>query len=443
MSLYKKFSIIIPASKDEKDFSLLSKLKDRFSGHEIILALDSENQLTLDELHKINLNINKLVKVEHSSRAKSLNAGANKAENDYLWFLHIDSQIDKIQKEDLQKLQKKQLGYFKLAFDNKKNNINAAGANFRSKNFDLPFGDQSFLINKNLFNLIGKFDENLKEGEDHKFIWEAKSLGVEVKEITREIITSSRKYDEHSFLQTIKTVFKTFTQAKKFKKKEIENIFCFFMKDPRSKDSKTRLRDTLKDHELVDQFNLHCLQIVKANILELAKNDENKIVIINNSTSNDYLYELGLSKFSILNIYFDEVNKSMQEVYNLCASFGKKIILSGSDIPELNVHHFKDSINYLNKFDSFIIPTNDGGYCCFSTKLKNLENTFVRNDYNSNEAMNNLIKYMYNIKKNDEALIDVDTLSDLQSMYEELKSKNKLTKEQSDLIQFIDKRKYA
>ena len=60
------------------------------------------------------------------------------------------------------KLQKKQLGYFKLAFDNKKNNINAAGANFRSKNFDLPFGDQSFLINKNLFNLVGKFDENLK-----------------------------------------------------------------------------------------------------------------------------------------------------------------------------------------------------------------------------------------------------------------------------------------
>ena len=57
MSLYKKFSIIIPASKDEKDFSLISKLKDRFSGHEIILALDSENQLTLDELHEINLKL--------------------------------------------------------------------------------------------------------------------------------------------------------------------------------------------------------------------------------------------------------------------------------------------------------------------------------------------------------------------------------------------------
>ena len=106
-------------------------------------------------------------------------------ENDYLWFLHIDSQINKIEKEDLDRLQKKQLGYFRLSFDEKKNNINAKGANFRSKNFNLPFGDQSFLIHKNLFNLIGRFDENLIEGEDHKFIWNAKSLGIEIKQIAR------------------------------------------------------------------------------------------------------------------------------------------------------------------------------------------------------------------------------------------------------------------
>ena len=49
------------------------------------------------------------------------------------------------------------------------------------------------------------------------------------------------------------------TQARKFKQKKIENIFCFFMKDPKSKDSKTRLRETLKDQGLVDQFNIHCL----------------------------------------------------------------------------------------------------------------------------------------------------------------------------------------
>ena len=154
MVINKKFSIIVIASKEEKDFSLLSKLKNKFSGHEIILSIDADIQLPIDTLNEINLNINKLIKVPNSTRGKSLNAGAFKSENDYLWFLHLDSQIERIEKEDLERLQKRQLGYFKLSFDNKRNSINAKGANFRSKNFALPFGDQSFLINKNLLQNI-------------------------------------------------------------------------------------------------------------------------------------------------------------------------------------------------------------------------------------------------------------------------------------------------
>ena len=75
MSLNKKYSIIVIASKDEKDFSLLSKLKNKFSGHEIILSIDADNQISIETLNEINLNINKLVKVPNSTRAKSLNAG--------------------------------------------------------------------------------------------------------------------------------------------------------------------------------------------------------------------------------------------------------------------------------------------------------------------------------------------------------------------------------
>ncbi len=442
MALHKKYSIIVIASKEEKDFSLLKKLKNKFSGHEIILCLDEANELSIEDLNEINLNINKLVKVPQSTRGKSLNAGALKAENDYLWFLHIDSQIDKIERDDLDRLQKKQLGYFKLAFDNKKNTINATGANFRSKNFDLPFGDQSFLIHKNLFNLIGCFDETLKEGEDHKFVWDAKALGVEIKEITREIITSARKYEENSIWQTVKTVFKTVTQANKFKQTRIKNIYCFFTKDPRSKDSKTRLRDTLKDQKLVDQFNLHCLKIVRANILSLDR-DENKIVIINNSPNNEYLKELSLEKYSVLNIQEENIGRSMQEAYDICAPFAENIILSGSDIPELISNHLKDSVKHLKNFDSYIIGTKDGGFCCFSTKLKNLEGSFSRINYSSNQVLNDFIKYLYNTKKSEFTLVDVDTLTDLQSMYEELKDKSSVTKEQKDLIEFIDKRKYS
>ena len=112
MLLHKKFSIIVIASKSENDFSLLTKLKNKFAGHEIILSIDSENELSIETLNEINLNINKLVKISNSTRAKSLNAGALKAENDYLWFLHIDSKIDKIEKNDLDRLQKKTVRLF-------------------------------------------------------------------------------------------------------------------------------------------------------------------------------------------------------------------------------------------------------------------------------------------------------------------------------------------
>ena len=93
------------SSTTERDVEKV--LKQNFSQHEIILVLDQEHELSIEELNDINLNINKLVKVTNSNRGKALNAGALKAENHYLWFLHIDSQINKkntVEKNQLQKL---------------------------------------------------------------------------------------------------------------------------------------------------------------------------------------------------------------------------------------------------------------------------------------------------------------------------------------------------
>lgn len=439
----KKFSIIIPVSKNERDFSLIKNIKSRFYDYEIILCIDDQNNLSEETLSEINNNANKIIKIDNSTRGKSLNAGALRAENDYLWFLHIDSKIDNIAADDLDKLKDNQLGYFKLSFDSKINQINASGANFRSKNFDLPFGDQSFLIKKNLFNLIGRFDETLKEGEDHKFVWDAKSLGVEIKEISKHIVSSARKYENKSFWQTIKTLFKTAIQAKEFKQNRIKNIFCFFMKDPFSKDSKTRLRRTLNNTQLVDTFNLHCLKIVKANIDEVNANDENKIVIINNSSNADYLETLGLNQYSIINLNFDDVGKSMQATYDLCSEFTDNIVLVGSDIPELVTQHLNLAVKELKNYDSFFIPTNDNGFCCFSTKLKTLSHFFTRINYKSEHVLDELTKNLYNYKKSDDTLIDVDTLNDLQNMYSNLANNKTINKYQKELINFIDKRKYS
>ena len=64
-------------------------------------------------------------------------------------------------------------------------------------------------------------------------------------------------------------------------------------------------------------------------------------------------------------------------------------------------------------------------------------------NYSTDHVLDDFIRYQYNTKKSEFKFVDVDTLDDLQSMYENLKDTSNLTEEQSNLIQFIDKRKYA
>ena len=86
----------------------------------------------------------------------------------------------------------------------------------------------------------------------------------------------------------------------------------------------------------------------------------------------------------------------------------------------------KNSIKHLGNFDSYIIGTEDGGFCCFATKLKNLENVFSRVNYSTDHVLDDFIRYQYNTKKSEFKFVDVDTLDDLQSMYENLKDTSKL-----------------
>ena len=56
-------------------------------------------------------------------------------------------------------------------------NLNAIGANVRSRFFNIPFGDQSFLIKRRLFR-YGPYDPKTIYGEDHDFIWKLKKQTI-------------------------------------------------------------------------------------------------------------------------------------------------------------------------------------------------------------------------------------------------------------------------
>ncbi len=139
------------------------------------------------------------------SRARSLNKGAEKATRPFIWFLHADSQLsfdnfDKLESE----LQEKpdHLHFFALAFDEKGPwFLNALGANFRSRSFGVPFGDQGFCLSKKNFQRAGRYNEDLNDAEDLMFLWQVRHAGLGLNFLNSTLKTSARKYKKQGWLR--------------------------------------------------------------------------------------------------------------------------------------------------------------------------------------------------------------------------------------------------
>jgi hypothetical protein len=182
--MFDQVSIIIPVHKQETQLeTLLSDLSPIQNQAEILVCSEG-------------------------SRAKSLNAGASLTQRPILWFLHADSRITTRNLEGLIKaLQCKPnaLHYFDLAIDTNGYSLfrlNAWSANWRSRIFGVPFGDQGFCISRNMFEKIGGYPENLAYGEDLKFVWKARQNGIHLNRIPVPLMTSGRRYSMHGWLRT-------------------------------------------------------------------------------------------------------------------------------------------------------------------------------------------------------------------------------------------------
>ena len=139
------------------------------------------------------------------SRAKSLNAGAAKARNPFLWFLHADSRVSSKNIKDLTRALARRsnaLHYFDLAYEEGGLvTLNAWGANIRSRLFGIPYGDQGFCVSKTLFEKIGDYPEDVPYGEDLLFVRKAKKAGIKLNRIPSKLETSARKYYQHGWLK--------------------------------------------------------------------------------------------------------------------------------------------------------------------------------------------------------------------------------------------------
>ena len=187
------------------------------------MALSSEN---IDDSETIlNQENIKFTRCSKKGRAVQMNRAADLSVGSILVFLHADVRPPKSFLTDIMNTLDNghDAGFFSYRFD-KKSFFLRINASFTSKNgIFTGGGDQCLFIKKEVFDNLGRFDENQVLMEDFEFFERMKKNGVRYKIIKNDLIVSARKYRNNSYLRVnlsnmlLVLLFKVGYPAKKLK----------------------------------------------------------------------------------------------------------------------------------------------------------------------------------------------------------------------------------
>ncbi|MES0397955.1 MAG: TIGR04283 family arsenosugar biosynthesis glycosyltransferase [Syntrophobacteria bacterium] len=194
-------SIIIPTLNEAESITATMKSAQACTGVEIIVA-DGRSSDGTGEVAK---GLGARLLTITGGRAKQVNAGAMAASSDVLLFLHGDTRLpggfDK-HVLNLLTMPGTVAGAFALGIDGPEIGLRIIEklANFRSRFFQMPYGDQVIFLRANLFRSIGGFPE-IPIMEDFVFMQRLKKEGrVVIAPIA--VATSSRRWKKLGILKT-------------------------------------------------------------------------------------------------------------------------------------------------------------------------------------------------------------------------------------------------
>ena len=138
-------------------------------------------------------------------RARQMNRGAEKCQSEYLIFLHADTRLPKefqgCVRETLAD-PKVAAGAFRLRIDGARGFLHLieAGANRRSRYFQMPYGDQAIFLRTQLFREVGGYPD-LPIMEDFELIRELRRRG-RIALAPSSVLTSGRRWKDLGILRT-------------------------------------------------------------------------------------------------------------------------------------------------------------------------------------------------------------------------------------------------
>lgn len=203
-------SVIIPAHNEKENLAvLLPQLSNLAVGHnvEILVCLSKD---TTDNSEKVTGSETvKYLSCNKKGRAIQMNDGAALAKGEVLVFLHADVKPPNgFFKDIIQTIKSgNDAGFFSYKFD-KENFFLKLNASFTSKDgIFTGGGDQCLFIKKKVFEDLGGFDENQVLMEDFEFFKRMKTKKISYQIVKNDLIVSSRKYSNNSYLRVNLTNF--------------------------------------------------------------------------------------------------------------------------------------------------------------------------------------------------------------------------------------------
>lgn len=192
-------SIIIPTLNEAGNLPALKPLLAQVS--EVIVVDGGSNDETVTLAEQLGMTLLS----SDQGRGAQLNMGATYASSDILLFLHADTQLPESFPKFIREYLASpnvSLGAFALSVEPSSAlmQLICAGANIRSRLFQLPYGDQALFIRKSLFEELGGFPE-LPIMEDYLFVKHARSKG-KIVTLPHTVTTSARRWQKLGPIRT-------------------------------------------------------------------------------------------------------------------------------------------------------------------------------------------------------------------------------------------------
>lgn len=419
-----KYSIIIPTLNEEAFIAkCIQSTRSIIPDAEIIIADGGSKDSTIEICKCFDIKIINSVK----GRGQQLNEGAKTASGEVLIFLHADTFLPE--------------NAFNLMdnfFANPKNNICRfmLGFDFNNKILDLytsfskydtlftRFGDSAILVRKEFFNELNGFKNN-ETFEDVDFLKRASRIS-KVEILNDSVISSSRRFIQNGVIyQQLLNAFlfvgyllkvKIQTLSKMYNKKTSRrktDSIIIFLRYPRIGQVKTRLAKTTSS-EFAATFYKSCAE----NLVNITKriSSINRFAFFSNKKEKEKIKSWLGGKLFYAHQEGDDLGSRMKKAFEKVFSTGsQKVIIIGTDIPDLSKELICDAFNSLKTNDVVIGPSEDGGYYLLGVKKMYIK-LFEGIEYSTSSVLSETLARVKDLNLTYHllpVLSDIDTEEDL------------------------------